>query len=151
MLPADAIDRFDGTEFEFLSNFSLDPITFRGKVWPTSEHAYQAFKSELEEDQEFIRSCKTPGQAKKAGNKSITIRPDWDHVKIHVMLDILRVKFTQKELAGKLIATGPRLLIEGNTWNDRFWGVCKGVGQNWLGRLLMQVRDELNNNELTII
>jgi len=64
------------------------------------------------------------------------------------MLDMLRQKFTrQTELGQLLMATGDAELIEGNTWNDRFWGaVLKDehwIGQNHLGRLLMQVRAEL--------
>lgn len=59
------------------------------------------------------------------------------------MLDLQRQKYTVPYLREKLLATGDAELVEGNTWGDRFWGVCNGVGQNWLGRLLMQVRDEI--------
>jgi predicted NAD-dependent protein-ADP-ribosyltransferase YbiA (DUF1768 family) len=36
-----------------------------------------------------------------------------------------------------------KLGYEGNTWNDRFWGVCRGSGLNHLGRILMEVRAEV--------
>lgn len=41
------------------------------------------------------------------------------------------------------LATGDAILIEGNTWGDRFWGVCEGFGQNHLGHVLMRVRVQL--------
>lgn len=69
---------------------------------------------------------------------------DWDGRKVAIMRGLLREKFAPgSELAARLLATHPRALVEGNDWGDRFWGVCRGQGENWLGRLLEQVRDEL--------
>ena len=45
-----------------------------------------------------------------------------------------------------LLATGEEYLVEGNTWGDKYWGVCGGIGLNHLGKLLMQVRDELESS-----
>ena len=47
----------------------------------------------------------------------------------------------------KLIATRPAILIEGNYWNDNFWGSDPpdGNGKNWLGKILMEERDNLWN------
>jgi predicted NAD-dependent protein-ADP-ribosyltransferase YbiA (DUF1768 family) len=62
---------------------------------------------------------------------------------------MVRLKFsTHQELRERLLATGEAELIEGNTWNDTFWGVCKGEGQNWLGKILMEVRKELAEVEV---
>ena len=47
------------------------------------------------------------------------------------------------DLADKLLATGDAYLEEGNTWHDEIWGVYQGEGTNWLGLILMQVREEL--------
>ena len=61
------------------------------------------------------------------------------------MFDLVLEKFKQNpELKQKLLETGNQELIEGNTWNDTFWGVCNGQGQNWLGKILMLARSELN-------
>jgi predicted NAD-dependent protein-ADP-ribosyltransferase YbiA (DUF1768 family) len=61
------------------------------------------------------------------------------------MREILIAKFSQNEdIKGKLLATGDTELIEGNTWGDTFWGVCRGEGTNWLGKLLMEVRTEIS-------
>lgn len=60
------------------------------------------------------------------------------------MLNLLRYKFSQHmDLREALLATGDAVLVEGNWWGDTFFGVCRGEGENWLGRMLMQVREEL--------
>jgi len=56
------------------------------------------------------------------------------------MAQCLRLKFADFPLLGSLLATGTEELIEGNKHNDTFWGVCAGVGENNLGKLLMRVR-----------
>ena len=137
------INKFEG-EFDFLSNFSLHAVEYDGTVWPTAEHAFQAAKTNNEEQKVAIWNALTPGHAKKMGKK-VTLRHDWEEKKIDVMLQIVRSKFTNEELKQKLLATGDTKLVEGNYWNDRFWGVCQGEGQNHLGRILMQVREEIRN------
>lgn len=147
------IDFFDGTEFDFLSNFHPSPIRWHGKKWATVEHAYQAMKSPSELKQEWIRFSRTPGIAKYRGRTLKKLRSDWNEVKFDLMLDLVRHKFKQNpRLAAKLLETGTRELIEGNTWNDRIWGKTRNrkgelVGQNWLGQILMKVRRELNQTE----
>ena len=42
-----------------------------------------------------------------------------------------------------LLATGKATLVEGNSWGDTFWGVCRGKGKNMLGKILMRVRKRL--------
>lgn len=138
------IDCFDG-EFAFLSNFYLSPI-FDGNIWfPTVEHYFQAAKTTNMEEYKAIAAADTPGQAKRLGRK-VTLRPDWEEVKDQVMLDALRKKFSDDKLRLMLLATGEEYLIEGNTWGDKYWGVCGGIGLNHLGKLLMQVRDELESS-----
>ena len=86
-----------------------------------------------------------PVQSKKAGRR-VRLRPDWEEVKVGIMEQIVRAKFTQNEvLKWRLIATGEAELVEGNSWHDTCWGVDTktGEGQNHLGRILMKVRQEL--------
>ena len=74
------------------------------------------------------------------------LRPDWEKVKNGIMEEIVCAKFTQHtDLAEKLLATGDRVLVEGNHWGDTFWGVDTrtGQGENHLGKILMKVREEL--------
>jgi ribA/ribD-fused uncharacterized protein len=135
------IERFVG-EHEFLSNFYPCEITFEGKNYPTSEHAFQAAKTLSEEEREKIRFCKTPGSAKAAGKK-VTLRRNWDFERTSWMEMILRKKFENPELRKLLLATGSQELVEGNSWGDKFWGVCRGQGQNRLGKILMKIRADL--------
>ncbi len=136
---------FHEERYKFLSNFFPSTVTstdYRDhNVYPTVEHAYQASKSIDPVVREKICAAPTPGMAKKAG-RAAGLRPDWEDVKLRIMLDLLRDKFSGS-LGAALLATEDEQLIEGNTWGDRFWGVYNGMGENHLGRLLMQVRDEL--------
>lgn len=143
------INDFHATGFGFLSNFAVGSIIHNGKEWPTLEHWYQAQKCAYHSDYLDIRTAPTPGEAKRMGQKAI-LRDDWEFVCTSVMLDGVRMKFTQnRDLSDMLIHTGTQQLIEGNKWHDNFWGDCRCdkcryiKGENWLGRILMQVREEL--------
>ena len=96
-----------------------------------------------EEKMEFTQL--RPSASKKLGRR-VKLRPDWEEVKVGLMEEIVRAKFTQnEELKALLLATGEAYLEEGNTWHDTCWGVDAktGEGQNHLGKILMKVRDEL--------
>ena len=47
----------------------------------------------------------------------------------------------------QLISTSPMELREENNWNDKIWGTCNGIGENNLGKILMELRDQLLENE----
>jgi N-glycosidase YbiA len=139
---AAVIDDFSGP-YEFLSNFFHSPITINGILYPTVEHAFQAHKSLDEDDHRAVASQSTPGWAKKAG-RALDLRPDWEDVKVEVMRMCLAEKFASGcDLARRLVETGETILVEGNTWGDTYWGVYNGEGENWLGKLLMERRQEL--------
>lgn len=131
-------------EHQFLSNFYPSSILYEGLVYPTSEHAYQAAKSDNPNNKLTISNLGTPGKAKRFGKK-VELRPDWDDVKLDEMKKILRIKFANVLLAHKLIGTGEEELIEGNLWGDTFWGICRGRGENNLGKILMEIRGEIKN------
>ena len=141
------ITRFVGNH-SFLSNFYEAAVYVEGVRWPTVEHAYQAAKTDDEASVKLIREATTPGIAKKLG-QSVSLRPDWNDVRFQIMERLIREKFKNPFLRNMLIETGEAELIEGNYWNDRVWGVClrKNEGQNLLGKLLMQVRDEVKREE----
>lgn len=130
---------FRGSRF-FLSNFYPSAVLFDGAVYPTSEHAYQAAKTLDLAERERVRLCATAGQAKRLGRK-LTVRADWHDIRVRVMARVLAAKFSDPALMRLLRRTGLEPIVETNTWGDTFWGVCDGVGENWLGRLLMQIRD----------
>jgi ribA/ribD-fused uncharacterized protein len=131
--------------FEFLSNFYPCFINYRGINYSNSEAAYQAQKCP-EQAYRFVGL--SGAQAKKLG-REIPMRSDWDAVKLEVMSEIVEAKFTQNEGLGKLLLlTGDMEIIEGNYWGDIFWGVCTNrkydhVGENHLGKILMEVRNKL--------
>lgn len=140
------IDRFR-VEYSFLSNFRYfdKPMQYGKLSFPTNEHFYIAMKS-LDPEQRVQVSIH-PCKGLKSFGKTLTLRGDWDSIKLDVMLYGLRYKFSLNNptLRQKLIATGDRYIQEGNWWGDKFWGVClkTGEGENNLGKLLMQVREEV--------
>jgi ribA/ribD-fused uncharacterized protein len=142
------IDKFDGP-YRFLSNFWPSPVMFCGDTYHTVEHAYQAAKTlDLRARAKFRDGTITAGMAKRMG-KELVLRPNWDIIKTTVMECLIKQKFRDKTLKQMLLETAPALLIEGNTWHDRFWGECycpnhkNNPGKNNLGTILMRVRDEL--------
>lgn len=130
--------RFTG-KYRFLSNFWPIKIQFEGVEFPSVEHAYVAAKTLDIEERKRIASVGKPGDAKRYGRK-LKLRQDWGSVRIEVMERLIEQKFADPELKEWLLATGEQQLIEGNTWGDHFWGVCGGVGENHLGKILMRVR-----------
>lgn len=139
------ISKFKNIHY-FLSNFYPSPIIYKDHEYPTVEHAYQAAKTLDHEAAEEIRYSSSPVVAKKLGRK-VVVRGDWDKVKVPIMRDLLARKFAVgSPLAALLLSTGDEELKEGNWWGDTFWGVCNGVGENWLGKLLMERRIFLKDN-----
>lgn len=131
--------------YAFLSNFYPCSIVYDGARYTCVESAFQAAKCvdpDVKKNFANRGPWSTPPKAKKNG-RFVKLRPDWDQVKDGIMLELLRLKFRDPQLAGLLLGTGDDELVEGNTWNDTYWGVCNGVGKNRLGELLMQVRSEL--------
>lgn len=131
------IDNFHGDN-RWLSNFWIHDEVHGLSV----EHHYQAAKADNYDDFILIMEAETPAQAKKLG-KTIRVRGDWEQVKLIVMEQCIRDKFTyNSELRKKLLETRGMMLVEGNWWGDRFWGVCEGEGENHLGKILMKLRDD---------
>ncbi len=146
------IDRFDG-EYRWLSNFWEEPVTLKGRTFPTAEHAYQACKTADPDWQKQIAMQPTPGQAKQVG-RAVPLRPGWEEMKVRVMTAVIQAKFAPTtHLSHLLMGTGGQQLIEGNTWGDTFWGCVlepaggpgTWVGRNELGRILMAHRTYLQH------
>ena len=134
--------------YRFLSNFAYAEVTLDGVQYATVEHAYQAAKCSDPVYRQRIQDAKTPGDAKRIGNTAY-LRKDWQKVKIAIMYDLVRQKFKQPTLQKALLDTESEELIEDNPWGDTFWGVCKGAGENHLGKILMAVREEIKRESLT--
>lgn len=137
------IDCFRG-KYYFLSNFFPAPVAYGGLTYQNNEAAFQAQKTLDKADRTAFTEL-APADAKRRG-RHVRLRRDWEEVKDGIMEEIVRAKFTQNsKLREYLLATGDSQLIEGNTWNDRYWGVDarSGMGKNHLGKILMKVRSEL--------
>ena len=128
--------------WRFLSNFYPVTVVMDQVAYRSVEHAYQAAKTLDVDERRIIAAAETPGAAKKFG-RMVTVREDWEQVKLTVMLNLLTQKFSLDPLATWLVETAPARLVEINTWGDTFWGICQGHGENHLGRLLMRVRAAL--------
>lgn len=133
------IDDFRAPENQFLGNFYECYVEMEGDIYPTVEHAFQAAKTFDVADRESIRKAVSPRHAKRIG-RSVTLRSDWDIVKVDVMKELLAKKFETSELRRQLLATRDAQLVSGG---DSFWGLVDGMGLNQLGKLLMEIRAEL--------
>lgn len=129
-------------ENAFLSNFYPCKIIYEGIEYPTTEHAFQAAKTLDIEKRKKISLLSTPREAKIIGNY-IEIRQDWEQIKLQIMYDICKLKFKKPFFENKLKNTLEEDLIEGNTWDDIYWGKCNNIGENHLGKILMRIRSEI--------
>lgn len=141
-------------EFRFLSNFHVAPFSPPAPenyaspvVYQTVEHYYQASKATNVNDFRHVMAAQHPAEAMRRG-RLIKVPTGWELMKIDVMTRAVRMKFQQnKGLAEMLLATEGFELAEYAPWGDTFWGVGKYyVGENNLGKILMQIRDELKGN-----
>jgi len=136
-------------EYGEFSNFAGYPIKIGKRIWPTSEHYFQAMKFKDLSEQEKVRKAHSPMQAARMGrDRKRTLRRDWESAKVNVMREAVFAKFRQHEaLSELLLATGDAVIIE-HTANDDYWGDGgDGKGKNMLGRILMEVRAELRRNK----
>lgn len=135
------INKFRG-KYYFLSNFYEADVEYGGITFKNNEAAFQAQKV-VDDSRKLRFKDLNPRRAKRLGRR-VRLRSDWEKVKDNYMYEICKAKFSQNpELAKKLLATGDEELVEGNKWNDTYWGVCNGRGKNKLGKILMKVREEL--------
>lgn len=145
------VPKFEGDHF-FLSNFYEAPTEFTmgddKVIMPTGEHAFQAAKCHALVDssrkEEYVRrvaAAPTPSKAKYEGRSCQIDIDKWDAIKVECMREVVWQKFYQHtDLRGQLVMTYDAMLVEGNTWGDKFWGRVDGKGYNKLGVILMEVR-----------
>ena len=140
------INDFNG-ENRFLSNFYQCDFEFEGLTYHNAEAAFQAQKCASEEEKIKYTQVKSPVTAKRMGKREPGFPSNWNDICCDIMKRVLTAKFSNPELRAKLKATGDATLIEGNTWHDNRWGNCTCAkcankeGQNWLGKILMEIRD----------
>ena len=128
-------------EYYFLSNFFPAEIKFMGIKFRSVEHAFQAHKYPLEERSQFTEV--DADEAKRLGRAAPNFNGEyWDKVRDNLMFSLVLYKFSNnEELREKLLATRNKYLEETNDWDDHYWGVCNGEGDNKMGKTLMTVRE----------
>lgn len=167
----DPILAFEG-EYRFLSNFYDGIIDLKGKMFASAEHAFQCCKTRDPVWQKDIQRARSPMQARRLG-RECPLREDWETIKVTIMRHVIAAKFPEVgALSEKLHHTSTAVLVEGNDHGDRFWGAIwvprwslepgamlpwaerpgEGggtdvlVGENMLGKLLMERRTQLFNS-----
>lgn len=137
-------------EWSWLSCFSAHPIKTDG-IWPTAEHLYQAAKTKIWSEKELVRKAPTPQKAKLLGRK-LTLRDDWEEIKVSMMETIQLLKFRQNQEIGiKLLCAYNYELVHRAPW-DSFWGDGldgKGNIRNELGKVLHRVMVKLWEEDWT--
>lgn len=127
------------------SNFYPVRVVFEDDEYTSVEAAYQAAKTLSLRERYHIRLARTPAQAKLLGRR-VTLRPGWDSMRIVVMRQLVEQKFRHAlDLRGALLNSPPAPIVEVTHWHDQFWGICTCMGcgdsgENWLGRILVDVR-----------
>lgn len=134
-------------DWYMFDNFAPFQIEWRGRLYATSEHAYQSahfFETNMELAEQ-IRRCRSPKEAQDFANQnSDQDDPLWKEKKLSIMEEIIRCKLEQHSyIQDKLLATKDKCIVETND-NDEFWGWGKNHGgQNQLGKIWMKLRYEL--------
>lgn len=144
----------------WLSNMTSVPILYKGHLFDSTEAAFmwekcQDCEIKLADGSSipWLEFCQTQApNIVKLRSRDVKLREDWNDVKLEIMYDVLVIKFTQEPFRSKLIATGTQNIVEGNYWGDKFWGVdlkeTPNEGENWLGRLIMDIRNKLQKDRL---
>lgn len=139
-------------EFYVFDNFSSFMVKYKGYLWPTAEHAYQAskFLGAAPSIVSKIKKAKSAHDAQKIANQNKHLQiKNWDNIKTKVMKKILIQKVKQHPyVLKKLVESGNRKIIE-DSWRDSNWGWGQNKnGNNLLGKLWEEVREDFKNYKL---
>jgi len=141
-------------EYAWLSNMYPCYITLPGSrvEWSCTETPYQRAKFTDRTIRDMFHGLNGYEAKKLARRYSGDVRPDWNDIRLHVMTTLVATKFSNQSphtqtLCNQLLNTGDSDIVEINTWGDTYWGVCRGVGENNLGRILMARRQSLRECE----
>lgn len=129
--------------YGFLGNYYKARMYIYGRWWTWNEAPYQSAKTFVQSEKDEIWAAQKANDSRLLGQK-VTMRSDWDQVKRSVMKECCLAKFLQHpDLRKQLMDTGIEELIEDSPV-DWYWGCGKdGTGQNVLGQVLMEIREEL--------
>lgn len=151
---------FTPKDHRWLSNMAFVDIIHDGITYPATENFYQAMKygaeavvfldhtAQRQQIREYIATL-SPVGSKRFSRLHEMNNASFESEKLQIMLLAQRLKYAQEPFKSKLLATGDGILEEGNWWKDSFWGVDIHTrqGANHLGKIIMQVRQELREKE----
>lgn len=157
-------------EYGWLSNMYNTEVLYQDLKFPASENAFmwekcRNCKVEIKDTDKdkglfevgelipWTQYCLLmPPNIVKIKSREVELRPDWNEIKLQIMYDVLVIKFSNPVLRQKLLDTGTENIVEGNYWNDKFWGVdmkaTPNEGENWLGRIIMDIRNKIQKGRL---
>jgi ribA/ribD-fused uncharacterized protein len=136
-------------EYAWLSNFAPVKIKLFEIIYPSVEHAYMSMKSNDLEWKKFCSDLKNTASIVKRKSKEIKLKEDWNDIKVDIMRSCIEQKFSQEPYKTLLLNTKNEYIQEGNWWNDDFWGfdLKKNKGENILGKIIMDIRKKLYEND----
>ena len=132
---------FMRNEYAFMSNYYPCRVTYNGLTYESSEAAYQAQKESDPEKRKLY--CNVSPSIARLYAEQINLAPTWDLIKDQIMYEVNKAKFTQNEGFKELLLEVSEDIVQENTWNDTYWGVCNGVGLNKFGKILTRIKEEL--------
>lgn len=137
-------------EYSFLSNMYPCQIRYGGETFPCVETAFQYMKCCDSNDKKRFRKNGdwVDGFTARKLGRQVKLIKDWNSARLVIMYELLEEKFYNNEKLRKALKdTGDLYIEEENNWNDTFWGVCNGVGQNLLGKMIMEIRQNIIDND----
>lgn len=140
--------RYFEDEYEFLSNSYPSIVQYIGISFHTVEHAFQAAKT-LDKHERIRISKIVDTSTLKFEGRMLKLREDWEDVKYFIMEDLIKQKFSNPVLKEMLLETDRQYIQYCNSILDKYWGVSGGVGLNKLGKILMNVREQLNERSFS--
>lgn len=159
-------DKDSNKHHEFLSNFFKHEFMapdFKGKMqkFYYGEQYFMYLKSLEFQDFETAKQILEHPELGPVGFKKLgrqlknykTYGPNWEKVKVSVMVKVQIYKYKSEDMRQRLLETGDTLLIEASPY-DQYWGagmyaanINQGnyknlTGKNMLGKILTALRDK---------
>ena len=132
-----------------LSAWSRHGFELDGEAWPSVAHYFEAMKFMDTDLRKAICGAESPNAARRLARRNRRrIRDDWNRVQqTYMTRGVYRKCRTSEDAAAALLGTGERHIMETSQY-DYYWGCGRDTrGLNTYGKVLMQVRERLREEE----